>query len=237
MCTVSFLATNKNQFIFTSNRDEAPRRNATDLITEEINNKQVLYPRDTGANGTWIAISNSNQLVCILNGAFEKHKRNVPYRKSRGVMALDFFEFKDHQEFLELYDFQNIEAFTMIIVDSGRLLEFRWDEQQQHLHYLNTRENHIWSSSTLYSNEWRIKREEWFKEWFYNNTNPQQEDVLDFHKNAGVGNPEYDVIMNRSDIVRTISITSIVNDSKSIKLSYENLLDTAIQKKDLYISV
>ena len=224
MCTVSFVPVEGERFIFTSNRDEAPKRNASELVQLERNGKQILFPKDTGANGTWIAISNENQLVCILNGAFKKHKRKLPYRLSRGIMALEFFDFQDHRAFLSEFDFVNIEPFTMIIFDDGTLLEFRWDGEKKYVKNLDTSDKHIWSSCTLYPDEWVAKRKVWFREWASKIEQPTREDVLDFHKNAGEGNPEYDTVMNRSDIVRTISITSITQNDSSMNMRYEDIL-------------
>ena len=60
-----------------------------------------------------------------------------------------------------------------------------------------------------------------------------QNNVLDFHRNAGEGNSRYDVVMNYKDIVRTTSITSIINTNEKMSLRYEDLLDGSIEHEDL----
>lgn len=231
MCTVTFIPTGKNNFIFTSNRDEAPKRSATEIAREKPNGKALLFPRDALAKGTWIAVSEKNQLVCILNGAFVKHKHLPPYRLSRGIMALEFFNYKNANEFFEKFNFEGIESFTMVIFDDGDLYEFRWDEKIKHIKKLNTEEQHIWASCTLYAEEWQVKRKQWFADWNEKYKTKDQTAVLDFHKNAGEGNPKFDVVMNYENIVRTTSITSIVKNEQQMKMRYEDILTGAIKEE------
>lgn len=233
MCTVTYIPTQDSEFIFTSNRDEAPKRSATEMARESRGAKEILFPRDALAKGTWIAISNKNQLVCILNGAFVKHKHRPPYRLSRGIMALDFFSFPNAEDFFEKFDFEGIEPFTMVIFDDGKLYELRWDESQKHIKNLDTSISHLWASCTLYSEEWQIKRQSWFAEWLLKNQVVNQSTVLDFHKNAGEGNLEFDVIMNRQNIVRTTSVTCIEKNKTEMMIRYEDILDGGIESKIL----
>ena len=150
MCTVTYISKDKGGFIFTSNRDEAPKRSATGLVLKKQNGKQILYPKDPQANGTWIAVSGMGQLVCILNGAFVKHKHRPPYRLSRGIMALDFFNYDSLIHFYHAFDFKGIEPFTMIVFDDGKLYEVRWDETEKYIKQKDDSKNHIWASCTLY---------------------------------------------------------------------------------------
>ena len=83
MCTVTYIPQSEDSFILTSNRDEMPKRSAIGLVELELANKKVLFPRDPKANGTWIASSSTHQLVCLLNGAFVKHKHKPPPQKTQ----------------------------------------------------------------------------------------------------------------------------------------------------------
>lgn len=233
MCTVTYIPKGDHQFILTSNRDEAPGRSATGLVQEEQAGKSLLFPRDPLARGTWIATSNTHQLVCVLNGAFQKHQHRPPYRLSRGIMALQFFSFPDAPSFFQGFDFSGIEPFTMVVYDQGRLYELRWDEQQVHVKALAADEKHIWSSCTLYSELWQEKRRQWFAEWQAQHLDPNQQAILDFHKNGGEGNPAYDVVMNRADIVRTTSISSVQKNWNSVSLRYEDLLSGEVEEQVL----
>ncbi|MEO0339976.1 MAG: NRDE family protein, partial [Bacteroidota bacterium] len=89
MCTVTFIPQQGQDFILSSNRDEQASRSPQGLSRIDQFQKELLFPRDTEAGGTWIAASNKDQVVCLLNGAFELHHRQPPYRKSRGIMVLE----------------------------------------------------------------------------------------------------------------------------------------------------
>ena len=230
MCTVTYIPTGKNKFIFTSNRDEASKRSATGMVEKELDGKALLFPQDPLAKGTWISISNKNQLVCILNGAFVKHKHLPPYRLSRGIMALDFFNYPTANDFFEKFEFEGIESFTMIIFDDGKLYEFRWDEKEKHIVQLDISKQYIWSSCTLYTEEWQEKRRIWFEDWKKKNQVIDQNAVLDFHRNGGESHPNFDMVMKWKDIVRTTSITSILKDGKQMSMRYEDLLNGEIEE-------
>nr|MBP6455490.1 NRDE family protein [Chitinophagaceae bacterium] len=86
MCTVSFLPVNKTSFILTHNRDEHINRGVAFLpIFYEISSNKIVFPKDSKANGTWISTS-KNYSLCLLNGGFEKHKHEPPYKHSRGQL-------------------------------------------------------------------------------------------------------------------------------------------------------
>ena len=235
MCTVTYIPTENDQFILTQNRDESPNRSAHDLVKINRNGKNILFPKDTGAGGTWIAVSDSNQLVSILNGAFKKHSHLPPYRKSRGIMALEFFDHTDAEQFFKTYDFEGIESFTMLIYDNGKLFDFRWDGQFKYIEELDTDQKHIWASSTLYTKEAKSKRRKWFEEWQKSRTDYSQSAILEFHRNAGDGDPENDLVMNRSNLVRTTSITSILKSHTNFEMYFSDLLEQRelTQKIDL----
>ena len=197
------------------------------------NDKTIVFPQDPQAKGTWIAASNSNQLVCLLNGAFHKHRRRSSYRMSRGLMVLEFFKYSNANQFFEEFDFKDIEPFTMIIFDNGNLYEFRWDEKKQHLLKLDPEQKHIWSSCTLYPPDWQQKRITWFENWQKERKVFDQPSILNFHKNSGEGNLDYDIVMNRKDIVRTVSITSMFLSPNDIQVSHEDLLNEKIARHEL----
>lgn len=235
MCTVTYLPKGDDHFLFTSNRDEAPNRNAIGITSEQRGSKTLLFPRDATANGTWIAVSDANQLVCILNGAFVKHKHRPPYRLSRGLMALQFFEYDDAPQFFEEFEFEGMEPFTMIIYDKGKLYDLHWDESDPNIRSLDTTESHIWSSSTLYTPEYQEKREQWFADWKADHPIYTKAGILDFHQHAGEGDPWNDVVMNRMGMIQTVSITSIVKYPEKLEMEYRNLLDDAKSKEQFFL--
>lgn len=224
MCTVTYIPSGKNEFTLTQNRDESPLRNTHELVKVSRGGKKLLFPKDPLAGGTWIAVSDSGQLVSILNGAFDKHKHRPPYRKSRGVMALEFFDFKHAGQFFQNYNFKAIEPFTMLIYDNGKLYDFRWDERLKYVEDLEPGRPHLWASSTLYTNEAKRKRKLWFDAWQKDRTDFSRNAILNFHRTAGDGDPENDLIMNRSNIVRTTSITSITKSHEAFDVYFSDLM-------------
>ncbi len=226
MCTVSFIPRGSDGYILTSNRDEkTDRPPATPPFFEKKNNYELIYPRDPHGGGTWIASDNRNNSVCLLNGAIRKHKPQYPYRHSRGLVVLDFFAFNNLFDFIDFYDLNNIEPFTLVIIHDYRLFEFKWDGVQRHLKNLSFLKPNIWSSVTLYDEVVIKKRENWFHEWLQNNSPFDLERMLDFHMFGGEGNKETDILMERDDQLKTISITSLFNGDNLTTMYYKDILN------------
>ena len=216
----------------TSNRDESAKRSSQNISKQSKNGIDLFFPRDKTAGGTWIAVANTNRVVCLLNGAFAKHQHQPPYRKSRGIMVLEFFDYHNADSFFKEYDFKGMEPFTMIILENEQLFEFRWDEKDLHILELDRSSPHIWSSSTLYTDEIKKKRKKWFADWQLHHEF-ELEQIFNFHKNAGEGNPDYDLVMNRKNIVQTVSITNIIKNAHSIELQYHDLIHSNFQQKEI----
>lgn len=235
MCTVTFIPKGRDSFILTSNRDEKPSRSPHQVTLTEQFGLHLIYPRDNGAGGTWIAGSSDNRFVCLLNGAFEAHVRKPFYKRSRGLMAIDFFCYRHACNFVDCYDFSGIEPFTMVIYDLGKLAEFRWDGEQKHLQMLDANEPHLWSSATLYDEGMRQKRQQWFESWLDSRTDFSQEAILDFHRTAGQGDPWSDLLMNRDGKVQTVSITSLVKSPGCAQMHYFDLLRETVKKTQIQL--
>ena len=89
MCTVSFVNAN-GKIIITSNRDEKIiRPKAIEPKSYCINNKNILFPKDPKAGGTWFAVDEYSNIIVLLNGADEKHIVTGNYKKSRGLIVLE----------------------------------------------------------------------------------------------------------------------------------------------------
>lgn len=231
MCTVSFLPLGGNDFILTSNRDEKESRKiAVPPQNHLINHIHVVYPTDPQANGTWIAAAENGFVLCLLNGAFVYHKSKPPYRKSRGLVLLDFFKFNNVNQFLVNYDFKGIEPFTLIVVESRsglKIYELRWDGKHMHLAYKDQNLPHIWSSVTLYAPEIIAEREQWFKEWQRTHTaGYEPEDIRRFHLTGGKGDRENDLLMKRAGVF-TVSITQIVRKNQEFLMHYTDCLKSS----------
>ena len=223
MCTLTFFPKHDNSFILTSNRDESPGRETLHPAVYEFGDAKLLYPKDVLAGGTWIGLSDKSRLVCLLNGGFTAHERLPEYRMSRGIIVTDLLAAGDPLQSIAAYDFYGIEPFTLVMVDwsSGtRIHELVWDGELHHLREMPLQPL-IWSSSLLYSEAMKRKREQWFSNFVFEIMDPDQEQILNFHKTAGEGDPNFDLIMDRG-FVKTKSITQIQKSAK-LKMRYEDI--------------
>ena len=164
MCTVTFLPT-PSGFILTHNRDEAPSRSPEVISRVQEGGDTLLFPRDTKAGGAWVAASKSGRTACLLNGAFVKHHHNPPYRRSRGLVLLDFFHWPQPDLFFGQYDLDGIEPFTFLYFNTDRVVELRWDGTQRYVKELAPDEPHFWCSATLYPPDMQQKRKQVFLDW------------------------------------------------------------------------
>ena len=227
MCTVTYLPASGG-FILTHNRDEAPSRSPDSISKIKTSGGDtLLFPRDTKAGGTWIATARSGKTVCLLNGAFVKHAHQPPYRRSRGLILLDFFDWENADDFFRDYDLEGIEPFTLLTFQAGQVAELRWDGHTRHLKKLSPSVAHFWCSATLYPPEMQLRREQVFRDWLFllKNIVPTQQRLLQLHRTGSVGDPENDFVMNRSGRVCTVSITQVVVKNSQTVLRYHDLLE------------
>lgn len=232
MCTVTYIPGKKNvPVILTSNRDESTgRKQAREPVIKKLsNNLNILSPIDLEAGGSWIAASEKGRIVCLLNGAFEKHIKQPPYRMSRGVVFMDNFLFDNIATYAKDYLFDAIEPFTLVIIETFpevELYELRWDGKKVFFSKKEEKEGHIWSSPTLYNKEVSSKREQWFNNLLTDNKQVRPETMLNFHSNGGSessANERINVV--RPDGIETVSTTQIIGTPKNIKMLHLNRLN------------
>lgn len=231
MCTVSIFPKKNNDFVLTSNRDEAPNRIAVAPEFYTLNNVKVLLPKDELSGGSWIGVSENNRVVCLLNGGFNIHKRKTEYRHSRGIVVNELLVCEDIETSIEIYNLQNIEPFTVVIADWNEELKFYelvWDGEKKHITNLLL-DSYIWSSSTLYTEEKKQERAKWFED-FKSKNELTSKTILKFHKTAGKGNLDYGTVMDRG-FVKTTSITQIEKTGDIVTVYFENLNTSEISTK------
>jgi len=207
-----------------SNRDEAVNRKTVPPKRYENKDISLVYPRDEVAGGTWIGASSKNRMLCLLNGAFVKHNRKSSYKKSRGIIVKELLEVGDVFTEVQEYDFDDIEPFTLLIVDWNselKLIELIWDGTNTQITDLPL-EPKIWSSSTLYNSEMKTFRQQWFKEYL-NQNGSSSEELLYFHEHYGVGDPMLDLKIDRG-LLKTVSITMFEKNEDDIQVVYKDLL-------------
>lgn len=226
MCTVTYIPVS-NGFILTSNRDESVFRPTLKPNYYSIGQNELVFPKDEVADGTWIAGNGNGRLVCLLNGAFETHKRKEAYRKSRGKVLLESFEYKSISDFIQNADFQGIEPFTILLIDYQNGFEFkeiRWDEQELHISEIDIKKNQIWSSATLYDRENRTNREKLFENWISKYSEEREFNILDFHKQSQYENKVDNILTNRENGLKTVSVTQFIIQDEKKEMRYFDLL-------------
>lgn len=226
MCTVTFYPISKTDFVLSSNRDESPNREtlAPDLYVHTEEKIRLMYPKDKVAGGTWIGGSERQRMLSLMNGGFVAHKRKESYRLSRGIIVTKLLEVKSVKDFLDSFDFNGIEPFTIVLFDyqpKPQLLQIVWDEEKLHVEELDLKPR-IWSSSPLYTPEMHQLRETWFAEFLKETKLIRPSDIWQFHHDAGNGDREVSLQIERG-YVRTKSITQLSMSSMGVELTYHDL--------------
>ena len=225
MCTVSFIY-DSEKAIITSNRDEnIIRPGAIPPENYFSNGKNVIYPKDPKAGGTWFAVDSDGTVLVLLNGGAIKHKGIFTYRKSRGLIVLDIIYSKSPKDFWHQINLQNIEPFTLILYQQKKLYELIWDGFIKGTTLLDETENHIWSSVTLYPPEIRKKRTEWFVNFLKNRNAVSASEVIDFHNHTEKHDSENGLIINRENSMKTLSITQVIIEKNKGIVKYHDLIN------------
>jgi len=229
MCTLTYLRS-RDGYIITANRDESPLRNASapKLYRNSEGEPYFIAPEPVH-RGSNIAVGIDSVSV-LLNGAFEPHDHDPPYSKSRGLVVLDSLDLDSLSE-LNTLSLEGVEPFTLVRFGRG-IEELRWDGVKSHLKIVDKTKPAIWASAQLYSPEARANRENWFESLLAKfDGNPEM--VFDFHQNGGNGDPENDMVMNRSGLVRTVSITQVVDSNGPRLFKHLNLLEGKETSREL----
>ncbi|MBC2839317.1 NRDE family protein [Robiginitalea sp. SC105] len=220
MCTVSYVPLTSG-YILTTNRDEDPKRETLLPRARTLKNGvQIMGPVDGREGGTWIAADTTGRTACIMNGALENHRRNPPYRMSRGQVVLQAFEAPDFDQYLRDADPEGLEPFTLLLIEPGRLQRWVWDGRHSHQFEPDPRSERLWSSATLYTREQHAHKEAYFREAL-EAQGISREALLKIHGWEGAT----PFVLDRPE-VRTVSITQMLLEGERMDLTYYQL-DTA----------
>lgn len=210
MCTVSYV-NNNGVIIITSNRDEKViRPEAISPRNYYHNGKNVTYPKDPKAGGTWFAVDEYGTVLVLLNGGLKKHISSFAYRKSRGLIALEIISNESPKDFWKLIDLENIEPFTLILCQQQKLYELIWDGLKKRTTQLNELQNYIWSSATLYSDQIRKERASWFFDFLGNKNQVSASEIFGFHRYTKRDDSRNGLIINRENTIKTLSVTQVI---------------------------
>lgn len=229
MCTVSYIPQSENGFIITSSRDEKSPRNARRLQEESVSNFKIVFPVDPLSNGTWIGSSEFGRTCCLLNGGKKKHVKKTSYRKSRGLVLVDFLSSHSLEDEIHNYDLSGIEPFTMIIIDhhdEKKYIELVWDENEKNISFFDRNIPKIWSSVTLYSTDVIKQKSEMFEEFLKEASRP--ESIADFHFLPQNILPVTD--KPDSDHPITVSITQISGNPFETNIKHHDIINKVVQE-------
>ena len=241
MCTVTYIPKIiEGSFVLTSNRDERLFRSTISPEIYSYGDCKLVFPKDEKAGGSWIAMNNKGNINCLLNGGFIAHQKQEYHTKSRGTVLLDFTASgMSIDDFFAQNDLKNVEPFTIVALkhNNGMIQnidEFIWDGNDKHFRQLNINSPYIWSSVTLYNEEHRKTRKEWF-ERFYNlhKGNITKEKIVDFHSGNHTNDNTINIIMQREGGLKTVSITQILIADNKVKMIYSDLLNNSVKEIEL----
>lgn len=233
MCTVTITPV-REKFFITSNRDEKNlRKTAVPPAVYEFESGKIIFPKDGNAGGSWIAMHENGNAAVLMNGAFEKHISQPPYRLSRGKIFLHVIASENPVRRFDRLNLERIEPFTLVIIEKGDLYECRWDGTKKYCRQLRNYRSYIWSSATLYDEETVRKREQWFGAFLNKNPVPTQEDILHFHQFSGDGDKNNDLQMERTGLYSTVSITSILLTADRGSMKYLDLKDGKLYERKI----
>ena len=111
-----------------------------------------------------------------------------------------------------------------VIFQSNLLFQMRWNGTEKETTPLDIKQNYIWSSSTLYASSIRDHRSIWFYDFLERNTKISETKMFNFHRNTEGENTENGLVINRDDILKTLSITQAVLEKNTIALLHHDLI-------------
>ncbi len=224
MCTVTYYPT-ATGCIMTSNRDEIISRPAAEHpAISSLGDKQLLYPRDPQAGGTWFVADNSGNVAILFNGGFEKHRHEPPYRRSRGLILLDLHSQDRITDAFDTIQLSGIEPFSILSFQQTGLFRFTWTGQEKVTEELDTQVPVLFSSAPLYTPENRSKRSSLFDIFVQKENNRSADDIFAFHAAENPDDPENGFVMRRPSGVMTRSITQTVIEKAQITMRHVDLL-------------
>jgi hypothetical protein len=238
MCTVSYIPfSNDNDFILTSNRDEKVQRPTFHPEIYNIRGTRMCFPKDALAGGSWIAANDKGRLCCLLNGAFTPHEKQSHHTHSRGKVLTDLVTSRlDVMVYFSQVDLSKTEPFTIITVEiKGKKMisftEFIWDGTKKYLKELDKGQSYVWSSVTLYSDEHRRLRKEWFNSFLaVHHSNVSSDKVWSFHSGNHSSDNTVNLVMHREEGLKTVSITQVTPHNGKFAMKYVDLLENAEHK-------
>jgi hypothetical protein len=123
------------------------------------------------------------------------------------------------------------------MIDHSNFLDFVelvWDGNQKHVRDIDTNQHHIWASSTLYNEEQKLMRQQWFSDFLRNKEELSYKEIIDFHTGSYVKDTSYDIVMERPEIkLKTVSVSQINITQREKSFFYLDTLANRTEKLNL----
>lgn len=224
MCVLTYVPHGNGSLTITHNRDESTLRPAALPPAERpIGNTQAIFPQDPLSGGTWFAV-HEHWICALLNGGFEKHIRQPFYEKSRGTVIPELLEQPDFETFISHFNPAPLEPFTLIAFHRQQhtLHEAVWHNNQLYVQTLDSGKPHIWSSSTLYSNEIKASRRQLFEQFLAQQPAPDQ--LFELHQLIQHNDPAISFKVQLTETLCTVSTIQVTGTPDQLHLRYESYI-------------
>jgi hypothetical protein len=146
---------------------------------------------------------------------------------------IDIMQEKFPEKYFRGMKLEDIEPFTLVLVQQGELWQCQWDRKERSLLSLPFDRPSIWSSVTLYDSAVHLQRIQWFNDWLLRYPQPATADMIQFHLTGGVGDPSIDIRMDRKGTVSTVSITALSFDEGKMEMNYLDLVSDRLTRNTL----
>lgn len=224
-----------DKIILVSLRDESPeRQRALHPQLFNGNNMLSLYPQDQSAGGTWVGANHKGTIIILLNGGFVCHKRRSSYAKSRGLIVTELLSAIEPVSAWAHLDLSDIEPHTLVVWHNKQLFHLTWDGTASYVIEKDKSTGHIWSSSTLYDEKASLIRKQWFDDWMKYAESYDSQKLLEFF--CASGDTHSGFIINRNEVVKTLSMSFIEAKENEISYRYHDLATDEITNHLLKIS-
>jgi hypothetical protein len=226
MCTVTYITRNDGTCMLTMGRDELVRRDlTTPPIEKKINGVLQIFPYDPVSAGTWIGMTDSSRIACVMNGGKKRHKAGHSFRYNNGRIIPAYFDYNDFNSFYQKYDFDNHSPFTMIALENGKLIELFRDLDSMNFHLLDPGISRIYSSINLFPDKQILERTLKFDRWLKSGSAQTAEDVLNMHDAFRVDKDGPILVKGDKDLLRTVSITMVSKTESQSEMIYHDLIN------------
>lgn len=233
MCSLSYIP-KKGAYILSHNRDELPRRESSSkLVRKELEGRELVYPKDISAGGTWIGADSNGLSACILNGGSLSYLRNTPYRASRGTVIPALLELGSIEKFKGQWSSEGIEPFTLIICEGEELWQLIHNPKEDIWQALDAQKTHFWSSTKLYHPQIRANRATRFNHWLEQNKNPSAQELRNFHLSTQINELEGGLVLPQGFPLKTMNFCQIEKSVDKYQFNY-HYLDKGLRDKHIW---